>query len=212
MRTWLRLVGLAALALVAAAGAGAEQYNVTANAGNDGDSHLNNDDPDAEAEFVRSDVGTEVYRASANAAFGSLSASASRQDPLPPGVTTSSGASIEETIHFSELPAGSVTIRATLGVAAQATSATGVARASASLTLRGSTGDCTYSMTQNSVLGFQDSNGCAATGGSAGDGVVELTLTSDQLLASNAQVDIEANVSAQLENLGAGISRAVRRW
>jgi hypothetical protein len=29
MRTWLRLLGIAALAVGAAAGAGAEQYNVT---------------------------------------------------------------------------------------------------------------------------------------------------------------------------------------
>ena len=199
----LRMWGVAAgLGLALAGGAGAERYLVSATAGGDGDGHTNNDDPDAFAEFVRQDVGQERYIASANAGSGSLFASASRADPLPfATISTTAGASIEETIHFTELPPNptdTVSITATLGVAVSATATVGFAKANGSVTLLGPGGSCTASTSTQS--GTNES--CQANAGFSEPGSVTLVVTRDQLVASGGEVDIIANVSAQLESSG----------
>jgi len=202
-------IGLVVLGLLlGASAAGAEQYNVAVSAGNNGDSHGgDNSDPDAQASFERDEEpgGAEFYEARADSSTGSLSASAVRVDPLPAGVSTSAGAIIEETIHFEELPASTVTIRASLGVGLGVTAASGVARAGARVTLRAAPGECNRTMSDHSALGPDENGSCNTASGSTGSGYVELVLTGDQLLDSNLEVDIEASVSAELENLGAGI-------
>ena len=61
----------------------AAQYNVAASAGNEGDAHESNSDPDAHASFTRSeDTATESYDAGANANGGSLHARALRSGLL----------------------------------------------------------------------------------------------------------------------------------
>jgi hypothetical protein len=188
---------MVALALFTGDAADAERYLVNAAAGNDGDSHVDNDDPDAYAEFQRSlkGGGAEFYEASADASSGSIFASASRTDPVPPGsVSTRSAASIEETIHFQELPADSVTIRATLGVGVTASRNVGFASASARLDL----GSCYVTRSYNAVSGASSGTNCPGSE----DGTIELVLTRDDLLASSAQVDIQVHVSAQLESFG----------
>jgi hypothetical protein len=205
----MRLLGIAALWAVVAAGAGAERYNVAASAGNDGDSHVDNDDPDAFAEFVREDVvlgGAEFYEASANAAGGSLQASASRSGSLAPlAVTTGAAANLEETIHFTDLPPNpndTVSIKATLGIAVGATAAVGFANASGSVTLRGPAGECTASTSAVAGSGTTSNESCQDGAGETGSGAVTLILTRTQLESSGGDVDILANVSAQLENFG----------
>lgn len=181
----------------------AEQYLVNAAAGNEGDAAVDQDDPDASASFSRVDVGSELYEASADASSGGVFASASRTDPLPPAaISTRAAAGIEETIVFDELPADSVTIEATMGIEVFAARTVGAANASARLTLVASTGECSFLRSYNAALGPSEEPACNAIGGSAGGGTVTLVLTRDQLLASNLQVDIEINVSAQLESIG----------
>lgn len=205
-------VALVVLGLLGGAGAaGAEQYNVAVSAGNNGDSHGgNNSDPDAQASFTRDEEpgGAEFYEARADASTGSLSASATRVDPLPAGVSTSAAAIIEETIHFEELPATTVTIRASLGVSFAVTATPGIARAGARVTLRAAAGECNRTMSDHSMLGPEENGSCNTPSGSTGSGYVELVLTADQLLDSNLEVDVEASVSAALEDLGAGIDGA----
>ena len=104
MRMKTRLGAICAGLALSASPAGAEQYNVIASAGNNGDSHTSNSDPDAFADFSRTELGGEEnYTASANANGGSLHASAARAGALSPAtVTTRSAARIEETIHIDE--------------------------------------------------------------------------------------------------------------
>jgi hypothetical protein len=192
---WLAGSGVALLLALAALPAGAEQYNVVASAGNDGDAHVDNDDPAAQASFSRTDVGSELYEAGANADGGSVYASAFHVDPLPfAAITTGAGASIEETIHFEELPTTSVTISAQIGAAVTATRVVGFANASASINLD----ECSASIGHNAVTGPSQSSNCPGDG----SGSVVLVLTRDELIARNAEVDIEVHVSATLEASG----------
>jgi hypothetical protein len=161
---------------------------------------VDNDDPDAVAEFTRSEGGgQEFYRASANAAGGSLLAHASRSDPLSPSSMTAA-ANIEETIHFTEFPSpgNTVSITATLGVTVSATATTGFARAFGSVRLVGPDGECTAST--NTQTG--SSSHCDDGAGSAGSGKVTLVLTREQLEDSFGEVDLFASVSAELESFG----------
>jgi hypothetical protein len=185
------------LLLTGAGAALAEQYNVVASAGPDGDSHGgNNSDPDATASFMHVEGGgSEIYEAFADASSGSVLASALRVEPLPNGSnTTSSAALIEETIHFDELPDQSVTIRARLGVTVLATRKVGFASAHASLEL----GGCSVSRSYNAVTGATESNSCP--GGDTG--TIELVLTRDEIIAASGELDISVQVSAQLEASG----------
>jgi hypothetical protein len=192
---WLAGSGVALLLALAAPPAGAEQYNVVASAGNDGDSHVDNDDPSAQASFSRTDGGFELYEAGADANGGSVYANATHVDPLPPlTVTTGAGASIEETIHFEELPATSVTISAQIGATVTASRTVGFANASASVSLD----ECSTSIAWNAVTGPTQGSNCPGDG----PGAVELVLTRDELIARNGEVDIEVHVSAQLEAQG----------
>jgi hypothetical protein len=191
---------MVALAFLSGDAADAEQYLVNAVAGNDGDAHVNNDDPDAFAEFqrVQKGGGFELYQAGADASSGILYASASRTDPLPPAaISTRAAASIEETIHFDELPADSVTVMATLGVGVTASRVTGAASASARLDL----GGCYVTRSYNAALGPDSGTNCPSQG-DPGAGTITLVLTRDQLIASGGQLDISVSVSAQLESLG----------
>jgi hypothetical protein len=192
-------LGLLLASALGAAEAGAEQYLVNAAAGNDGDAHVNNDDPDAFAEFQRAEGGgAEFYQASADASSGSIFASASRTDPLPfLSISTRAAASIEETIHFDELPADSVTIEATLGVGVTASRNVGAASAFARLDL----GACSVTRSYNAASGPSSGTNCPAQGDPAA-GTITLVVTRDQLIATGGQVDIAVNVSAQLESLG----------
>jgi hypothetical protein len=188
------------LALLVGDGADAERYLVNAAAGNDGDSHVDDDDPDAYAEFqrVQKGGGAEFYQASADASAGGLFASASRVDPLPPAaISTRSAATIEETIHFDELPADSVSVTATLGVAVTASSNVGFANASARLDL----GACYVTRGYNAGSGPSASTNCPGLA-DPGTGTITLQVTRDQLIASGGELDILVSVSAQLETLG----------
>jgi|GEM_PF-5494450 len=186
------------LAFLVASASGAEQYNVAASAGNAGDSHGGNiDDPDAVAEFERSEKGAgfELYQAGADASSGSVHASAARTDPLPPAaISTSAAANIQETIHFDELPDESVTIRAILGVAVTASRNVGFANASARLDV----GGCFVTKSHNAVSGPSSGGNCQ---GEAADSI-ELVVTRDQLIQVGGEIDIEVNVSASLESQG----------
>jgi len=196
MRRWqVAVTGFGVWLALAAGPAGAEQYLVNAAAGNEGDSAVNQDDPDAFAEFQRSEGGgAEFYQASADASSGSLFASASHTDPLPfLTISTRAAAGIEETIHFDELPADSVTIRATLGVGVFATRNVGFASASARLDL----GGCYVTKSHNAVTGPDGGTNCPGAGGDT----VELVLTREQIMASN-EIDISVQISAQLEAFG----------
>lgn len=205
MRRWQDAVAGFGVWLALAAGpAGAEQYLVNAAAGNNGDSHVDNDDPDAFAEFQRSEMGggAEFYQASADASTGTLFASASHADPLPPlTISTRAAAGIEETIHFDELPADSVTIRATLGVGVFASRKVGFANASARLDL----GGCYVTKSHNAVNGPDGGTNCP---GQAGSDTIELVLTREQIMASN-EIDISVQISAQLEAFGGLDAEAV---
>jgi hypothetical protein len=199
MRRRMKQTGLGLLLAGALAGApaGAEQYLVNAAAGNNGDSHVDNDDPDAFAEFQRSEMGggAEFYQASANASSGTIFASASHTDPLPPlTISTRAAAGIEETIHFDELPADSVTVRATLGVGVFASRNVGFANASARLDL----GGCYVTKSHNAVSGPDGGTNCP---GQAGADTIELVLTREQIMANN-ELDISVQISAQLEAFG----------
>jgi hypothetical protein len=196
MRRWILGSIVGALAAAVAVPAAAEQYNVVANAGNDGDAHVDNDDPNAFAEFFRAEGGgEESYNASADAGSGSVSAYAAHSDPLPPlTITTGAAAGIAETIHFDELPATSVTIRGVLAVETSASRNVGFANASATLTI----GACSTSSSYNAVSGATSGSNCPG----AGPGSIEFVLTRDQIIAANGELDIEVQVSAQLEAQG----------
>jgi hypothetical protein len=196
MRRWILGSIVGALAAGSAVPAAAEQYNVVASAGNDGDSHVDNNDPTAFAEFFRAEGGgAESYEASADASSGSISAYAAHADPLPPvTITTGAAAGIAETIHFDELPATSVTIRGVLAVETSAMRTVGFANASASLTI----GPCTASAAYNAVSGGTSGSNCPG----AGPNSIQLVLTRDQIIAANGELDIEVQVSAQLEAFG----------
>lgn len=203
MRSWrVAVSGLGVWLALATGPAGAEQYLVNAAAGNNGDSAVNQDDPDAFAEFQRSEGGgAEFYQASADASSGSLFASASHSDPLPfLTISTRAAAGIEETIHFDELPADSVTIRATLGVGVYASRNVGFANASARLDL----GGCYVTKSYNAVDGPGGGTNCPSGEG----GTIELVLTREQIMASNG-LDISVSISAQLEAFGGLDAEAV---
>lgn len=210
MRMKTRLGAICAGLALSASPAGAEQYNVIASAGNNGDSHTSNSDPDAFADFSRTELGGEEnYTASANANGGSLHASAARAGTLSPAtVTTRSAARIEETIHIDELPSGPVTITASIGVDLGATAVGGFASASYSLDLDGGTGSCRAAAQAHSVQGLQDLSSCSALVGSSGGGSVSITLTPQQLQDRLFQIDIEAQVDANFENVTAGFEGA----
>jgi len=188
-------VSLGLLLLVAGASR-AEQYLVNATAGNDGDAHVNNDDPDAFASFERVEPpGAEFYQVGADASSGTIYARASRTDPLPPAaVTTGAAATIEETIHFDELPAESVTVTATLGVGVTASRNVGFANASARLDV----GGCYVSKGYNAVSGPTSGGNCP---GSQGD-TIQFSMTRDQIIQSGGELDVSVSVSAQLESSG----------
>jgi hypothetical protein len=199
MRLW-HWSGALALGLLFAGPVHGERYLVNAAAGNNGDGHVNNDDPDAFAEYSRVDgAGFEIYEASANASSGSVFASAARTDPLPfIPISTRAAAGIEETIHFDELPADSVTVTASLGAVAQAMRNVGGASASARLDL----GFSCYT-----TVSFVAGGGGSTAGGVCGGNLIQgttlqLVLTRDQILDANLELDIQVHVSAQLESLG----------
>jgi hypothetical protein len=197
MRRWVLGSIFGAIAVFGPLSAPAEQYNVVASAGNDGDSHGgDNSDPDAFATFQRNEGGgAEFYTASADASVAAVSASASHTDPLPPAaISTSAAASIEETIHFDELPADSVTIRAGLDVTVTATRLAGFANAAGSIHV----GSCSAGVGFNAVNGPTESSNCPGSG----PGTIEMVLTRDQILAMNGELDIEVHVSATLEAQG----------
>jgi hypothetical protein len=197
MRLWVLGSMVGALVGLVPLEARAEQYNVAVTAGNEGDSHGgDNSDPNAFALFQREDgAGAEFYEASADASAGSVYASASHVDPLPPAaVSTSAAATIAETLHFDELPADSVTIRAGLNVLVSATRIVGFANAAASIQI----GSCSAGIGHNAVTGPTQSSNCPGTG----PGTIEMVLTRDQIIAMNAELDIAVNVSASLEAQG----------
>jgi hypothetical protein len=197
MRQWILGSMLGALAGFGPLPAQAEQYNVVADAGNEGDSHGgDNSDPDAFATFQRSEgAGSEFYIAGADASNGSVFASASRTDPLPfLAISTRAAASIEETIHFDELPADSVTIRAGLAVSVTAFRNIGFANAGGSIQV----GSCTAGVGFNAVTGPTENSTCPGSG----PGTIEMVLTRDQIIAMNGELDIEVHVSANLESQG----------
>ena len=197
MKRCVPAVSAGLLLLLVSGGSGAEQYLVNAAAGNAGDAHVNNDDPDAYASFQRSEAGggAESYQAGANASSGQIYARASRVDPLPPAaITTGAAASIAETIHFDELPEDSVTVTATLGVGVIASKTKGFANASASLQV----GSCYV------TKGYSAGGGPSSGGNCPGSetGTVHFTLTRNQLIQSGGELDVSVNVSAQLESQG----------
>jgi hypothetical protein len=186
----------AGLLFLVAGTSGAEQYLVNASAGNSGDAHVNNDDPDAYATFERTEPpGAEFYSAGANADGGLVYARASRTDPLPPAaISTSAAASIEETIHFDELPEDSVSVTAILGVGVTASRIVGFASASARLDL----GACYVAKGYNAVSGPTSGGNCPGSQGNS----IQLVLTREQLIQSGGELDISVSVSAQLESFG----------
>lgn len=113
-------------------------------------------------------------------------------------ISTSSAASIEETIHFDELPNDTVTIRATMDVSVSTSSVTGFSLAFATMNL----GGCSVSTSSNNGGKASSQGSCDAIGAAAGCCTVTLVLSRDQLLAQNLQVDIIANVGASLESQG----------
>ena len=87
MRRWILGSIVGALASFGPLPAQAEQYNVVASAGNDGDAHVDNDDPNAFAEFFRAEGGgEESYAASADAGSGQGDFPGIEADPVDAAV------------------------------------------------------------------------------------------------------------------------------
>jgi hypothetical protein len=190
MRCRLRLLTLGLSLLTAAFGArtaAAAQYNVIATAGANGDSHENLDDPLAEATF---EPGAESYAARANTAGGLLLATALRgPGALATGMKTSA-ARIEETIILEEVPSGPVTFSVTLAAELTATANAGIALAESRVSVAG----CRSVLYLTSIQGVEDLSFCP--GGTAGGGTATITLSAAQLISSNLEIGLEAQVTA----------------
>jgi hypothetical protein len=126
-----------------------------------------------------------------------LFATASRAGTLPfLAYNPRSVARIEETIVFTEVPSGPVTIQATLGVDLEATANGGIAKAAAQLAL----GSCQTSIVQNTTTGFDHIPSCNfLPGSSASSSGVTLVLTPEQLADGGYEVDIDVQVEAGFE-------------
>src|SRR5262245_20617488 len=92
----LRVSAIGLLAFGLAEPAAAERYNLSARAGENGDDHTSNNDPDVSATYSQSDgPASETYEATASSAGGSFFARALRSGQVPAG-TTSASINIEE--------------------------------------------------------------------------------------------------------------------
>jgi hypothetical protein len=208
MRRWIlgSIVG-SALAGFLPLPALAEQYALAAQAGGNGDGHLNNDDPSVSASFAQGDAnGNESYEAGADLTQGgALYARASRSGTFA-GFTGSprAAASFSETIFIDEVPSGPITIRASFGVDVEATATGGfgaVASANAQLRLNAFAGMCTSAVSAHSVNGFQDLSTCSAADSSASAGGIELVVTPETLADFNHQIYIDGSVEAKMDGL-----------
>src|SRR5262249_40387966 len=127
----------------------------------------------------------------------------SRSGTLPPSaISTTGAASILETLHIDELPSGPITVHATFGADAAATSTGGFAHANASLVLNAfSAGTGTSSISANSGSAPLDLSTCNVPGSSSAASGMSVTLTPQQLMANAFQVHINIDASAQLESV-----------